>query len=251
MSPVSDPAPHSARSAQRAPALTSPEKMQRLDRLANLGMLSAGMAHEIKNGLVAIKTFVDLLLEKNQDAEMGEVVRNELIRIDALATQMMRIAAPQQAAHQPVRVHEVLDQALRLLQPLISTKLIALKRNYRADADTVQGDGGQLQQVFMNLLLNAVESMGPNGLLTVTTEIGAGDVDPPVLIIQIRDTGMGIASEIAERLFEPFFTTKKNGTGLGLAISHRIMTEHRGTIHVESVPGKSSLFSLSLPMRHS
>src|SRR6516164_3651506 len=108
--------------------LGSPEKLQRLDRLANLGMLSAGMAHEIKNGMVAIKTFVDLLLEKNQDAELGEVVRHELDRINGIATQMLRVAAPNHAAFQTVRVHEVLDHSLRLLQPQMSVKLIALKR---------------------------------------------------------------------------------------------------------------------------
>src|SRR5712675_2094317 len=122
MSLVSDKAPSSPKSALRNPALAYADKMQRLDRLANLGMLSAGMAHEIKNGMVAIQTFVDLLLEKNQDAELGDIVRRELQRINAIATQMLRIAAPNHAAFQTVRVHEVLDHSLRLLQPQISVK---------------------------------------------------------------------------------------------------------------------------------
>lgn len=230
------------------PALASADQMQRLDRLANLGMLSAGMAHEIKNGMVAIKTFVDLLLEKHQDAELGEVVRHELKRINAIATQMLRIATPNPAAFRPVNVHEVLDHSLRLLQPQITVKLIALKKHYQAGTDAVNGDDAQLQQVFMNLLLNAVEAMGPNGTLTVTTEMADGNNDARVLRIQIHDTGVGIEPENVERLFVPFFTTKKNGTGLGLAISHRIVLEHRGTIRVRSEPGKSSVFSLSLPV---
>jgi len=229
-------------------ALASADKMQRLDRLANLGMLSAGMAHEIKNGMVAIQTFVDLLLEKNQDAELGEVVRHELKRINAIATQMLRIAAPNQAAFQTVRVHEVLDHSLRLLQPQISVKLISLKKHYYSDADAVHGDDAQLQQVFMNLLLNAVESMGLNGTLTVITKTTDGENGARVLNIQIEDTGVGIKPENLEHLFVPFFTTKRNGTGLGLAISHRIVLEHRGTISVRSEPGKCSVFSLSLPM---
>ncbi|MEI6198101.1 MAG: ATP-binding protein [Verrucomicrobiota bacterium] len=229
--------------------LASAEKMQRLDRLANLGMLSAGMAHEIKNGMVAIQTFVDLLLEKNQDAELGEVVRHELKRINAIATQMLRIAAPNHAAFSTVRVHEVLDHSLRLLQPQISVKLIALKKHYHAGTDAVQGDDAQLQQVFMNLLLNAVEAMGPNGTLTVTTELADGENGARVLQIQIEDTGVGIKPENLEHLFVPFFTTKRNGTGLGLAISHRILQEHRGTISVQSEPGKGSVFSLSLPAK--
>src|SRR5271167_2235025 len=104
---VSDKAGDLKNSATWNAALASVEKMQRLDRLANLGMLSAGMAHEIKNGMVAIQTFVDLLLEKKQDAELGEVVRHELKRINAIATQMLRIAAPGPASFKTVRVHEV------------------------------------------------------------------------------------------------------------------------------------------------
>jgi signal transduction histidine kinase len=227
--------------------LASAEKMQRLDRLANLGMLSAGMAHEIKNGMVAIQTFVDLLLEKNQDAELGGVVRHELRRINAIVTQMLRIAAPGHAAFKTVRVHEILDHSLRLLQPQVSGKLITLQKHYRAESDAVRGDDAQLQQTFMNLLLNAVEAMGPNGTLTVGTEIADGDNGARVLQIQIRDTGVGITPENLARLFEPFFTTKKNGTGLGLAISHRIIHEHQGSIRAHSEIGKSSTFSISLP----
>src|SRR5271154_5334759 len=115
MSPAPNETSDSQKSAPWNPAPASAEKMQRLDRLANLGMLSAGMAHEIKNGMVAIQTFVDLLLEKNQDAELGEVVRHELKRINGIATQMLRIAAPNHATFQTVRVHEVLDLSLRLL----------------------------------------------------------------------------------------------------------------------------------------
>lgn len=222
--------------------------MQRLDRLANLGMLSAGMAHEIKNGMVAIQTFVDLLLEQNRDAELGEVVRHELKRINGIATQMLRIAAPGQPGFQPVHVHEVLDHSLRLLQPQLSAKLIVLNKHYHAATDVVQGDDAQLQQVFMNLFINAVEAMGPNGTLTITTGMAAAENGGPVLQIQVQDTGVGVAPENLEHLFVPFFTTKRNGSGLGLAISHRIMQEHRGSIQARSEPGKCSVFSLLLPV---
>ncbi len=228
-------------------SLATAEKMQRLDQLANLGMLSAGMAHEIKNGMVAIKTFVDLLLEKNQDAELGEVVRHELQRINAIATQMLRIAAPGSAAFQSVRVHDLLDHSLRLFQPQVAAKLITVEKHYRAERDTVQGDGAQLQQVFMNLLLNALEAMRPNGTLTLRTEIGTEDKGAQILKIQIQDTGTGITPENRTHLFEPFFTTKKEGTGLGLAISRRILQEHQGAIHVQSQPGEGSVFTLTLP----
>lgn len=226
----------------------SEEKMQRLDRLANLGLLSAGMAHEIKNGMVAVKTFVDLLAKKNPDAELTEVVGRELQRINAIVTQMLRFAAPKPAIFTTVKIHEVLDHSLRLLQHPISGKLISLKRDYRAAPDSVRGDDAQLQQVFMNLLLNATEAMSMSGKLIVSTEIVEEKSAGQVLRIQIQDTGVGISKENLARVFEPFFTTKKNGTGLGLAISHRIVLEHHGAIEVHSEMNNGSTFSISLPV---
>jgi signal transduction histidine kinase len=248
MPTVSDQASDLKNSTPRNSAPSSTDKLQRLDRLANLGMLSAGMAHEIKNGMVAIKTFVDLLLEKNQDVELGEIVRHELERINAIVTQMLRIAAPASANFKTVRVHEVLDHSLRLLQPQVSGKLITVKKDYHAESDPVRGDDAQLQQTFMNLLLNAIEAMGPNGTLVISTKIADGENGTRLLKIKIQDTGVGITPENLAKLFEPFFTTKKNGTGLGLAISQRIVTEHHGTIEVQSEAGKGSTFRISLPV---
>jgi len=224
------------------------QNLRRLDRLAALGTLSASMAHEIKNGMVAIRTFVDLLAQKGQDTELTEVVGRELERINAIVTQMLRFAAPNRAAFATVRIHDVLDHSLRLMQHQVSGKLISLQRHYQAEPDTVRGDDAQLQQVFMNLLLNALEAMGTNGVLAVNTETVKGERSGRQLRINIQDTGVGIAPENLARLFEPFFTTKKNGTGLGLAISQRIALEHHGLIHVQSDPGKGSTFSLLLPV---
>lgn len=224
------------------------QNLRRLDRLAGLGTLSASMAHEIKNGMVAIKTFVDLLAQKGPDTELTEVVGRELERINAIVTQMLRFAAPSRAAFARVRVHEVLDHSLRLMQHQINAKLITLERQYRAASDVVHGDDAQLQQAFMNLLLNALEAMGTNGALTVITETSKGETGGPQLHVNIHDTGVGIAPEHLARLFQPFFTTKKNGTGLGLAISQRIVQEHHGSIRVQSEAGKGSRFSLTLPL---
>jgi signal transduction histidine kinase len=157
------------------------------------------------------------------------------------------MAAPASANFKTVRVHELLDHSLRLLQPQISGKLIAVVRHYRAEADAVRGDDAQLQQTFMNLFLNAIEAMGPNGTLTVGTEITDGANGARSLKIKISDTGAGIAPEILPHLFEPFFTTKKNGTGLGLAICRRIAVEHRGAMEVQTETGKGSTFGISLP----
>jgi signal transduction histidine kinase len=225
----------------------SEEKIQRLDRLASLGLVSASMAHEIKNSMVAIKTFVDLLAQKNRDSELTDVVGRELRRIDAIVSQMLRFGATGRTTFTTVRVHDVLNHSLRLVEHQMSGKLISLNRNYKAEPDTSRGDEFQLQQAFMNLLFNAIEAMGANGALTVNTEIVSGENGERRLLVQIQDTGVGIAPENLGRLFEPFFTTKKNGTGLGLAISRRIVLEHRGNIRAQSEVAKGSTFGVLLP----
>lgn len=225
------------------------QNLRRLDRLANVGTLSASMAHEIKNALVAVKTFVDLLLEKNQDAELADTVVREMKRIDVLVSQMLRVANPGRPTVSPVQLHKVFEYSLRLVQHQIAEKLISLRRSFAASPDIVNGDMHQLEQAFMNLLLNALEAMGPNGELTVATEnLPSNGSQPSRLRVTVRDTGIGIPVENMGRLFEPFFTTKKNGTGLGLAITRRIVHEHHGDITVESELGKGTAFHVTLPL---
>ncbi len=250
------------------------ENLRRLDRLANLGTLTASLAHEIKNALVAVKTFLDLLLEKGSDAELAQTVGREIRRIDAIVSQMLRFGGPAQPALGSVHVHEVLDHALRMVQHQVDEKLSSLDRRFTAAPDAVTGDDYQLQQAFMNLILNALEAMGPNGTLAVRTEFkvqsskfkverGPGNLQPSTLnselgtrnlerppawvSIEFQDTGVGVAAENMNRLFEPFFTTKRNGTGLGLAICRRIVQEHHGDISVQSEPNKGTTFTISLP----
>ena len=224
------------------------DNLRRLDRLANLGLVAASAAHEIKNGLVAINTYVEVLVEQGKDREMAEVVRRELKRIDLLVTQMLRYAQPKPAAQTDVPVHSLLDHVLRLLEHQMSGRMITLKREYRAQPDVVRGDESQLQQAFMNLLLNGVEAISSNGELSVITEIAPDTADGRRLKIHFCDTGIGIKPEDLPRLFETFFTTKKHGTGLGLAISRRVAEEHGGRIEVQSEPGRGSTFTFSLPI---
>jgi len=222
------------------------EYLRRLDRLANLGLVSASLAHEIKNGLVSISVFIELLLQKGEDNEMTVVVRRELKRIDALVTQMLRFAAPKPKVFAAIHVHELLDHSVRLLEHQMSGSMITLERRYRAGHDLINADESQLQQAFMNLLLNAVEAVGNNGALVVGTELVTGEDGLRRLNISINDTGTGITPATLAHLFEPFFTTKKNGTGLGLSITRRIVEEHRGVIEVQSEPGRGSTFIISL-----
>lgn len=225
----------------------SDANLQRLDRLANLGTLSAGIAHEIKNGLVPIRTFIQLMLEKSDDRELALTVERELKRIDSMVSQMLRFAAPKPAVVAPVRVKDVLEKSLRLLQHQIDEKMISVTRDYQAAPGTIDGDEAQLQQVVMNLLLNAVEAMTMNGVLTISTNPGRDQRDGPWLEIHVKDTGVGIPKENLDRIFEPFFTTKRNGTGLGLAISQRVIDEHHGRIEARSDAGKGATFVIILP----
>ena len=231
------------------------QHMSRLDRLASLGTVSASMGHEIKNALVAIKTFTDLLLAKNRDAELADVVRRETRRIDTIVSQMLKYAAPARPTLSAVRLHEVLDHSLRLVQPQIESRLISLHRSFQAAPDAVKGDDYQLEQAFVNLFLNAIEAMGPHGSLTVATDIvtptpshgSPSNGAAPQLRVTIADTGAGITQENVDRLFEPFFTTKNHGTGLGLPITRRIFQEHHGDISVFSEVNKGTMFTILLP----
>jgi len=232
------------------------QSLAQLDRLATAGTLAAGMAHEIKNALVAVKTFTDLLIEKNKDAELAELVGRELARINAIVRQLLRSGSPAAPERTPVRLHDVLEHSLRMIEHQLSDKLISLNRAFSATSDTVQGNNHQLEQVFVNLFLNAVEATGANGSLTVQTEfISAAppeiaapqQVGQPHVRVIVADTGTGIAPETLAQMFEPFFTTKNHGTGLGLPITQRIVQEHHGLITVESQLNKGTTFSVILP----
>jgi two-component system, NtrC family, sensor histidine kinase HydH len=227
----------------------------RLNRLATIGTLAASMAHELKNALVPVKTFVDLLLEKNKDSELADVVAHEMNRMNNIVRQMLKFGSPGTPTRALVRLHDVLDHSLRMVQHQLDGKLISLNRAFNAQPDAVHGDNHQLEQVFVNLLLNAVEATGPNGSLTVATEL-VTQLPPhltsqpaarPHIRVVVADTGIGIAPENLDRMFEPFFTTKRLGTGLGLPISQRIVHEHDGHISVQSEPNKGTTFSILLP----
>ncbi len=224
-------------------------KLRRLDRLANIGTLSAGLAHEVKNAIVAVRTFVDLLLERNEGAELAELVRREMKRIDAIVSRMLRVAGSPKPHFAPVAAHDALKYSLQLVQPQLTEKSITLRTTFGATMDLVAGDLGQLEQAFLNLLLNAAEAMGPDGVLTVTTDLVATPGPQPAQFrVAFRDTGGGIAPENQLQLFTPFFTTKRQGTGLGLPITRRIIEEHHGRISVTSELNQGATFVVLLPL---
>jgi len=238
-------------------------QIRRSDRLASLGTLSAGMAHEIKNPLVSIKTFAQLLPERYQDSDFRETFSNlighEIDRIDSLVNQLLRFARPAKPLLKPMHVHTVLEKSLQLVGHRLYQKEIKLTRSWQADVDTIRADADQLEQVFLNFFLNAMDAMKRGGEMVVSTEIrpaeewvaavsgGNGDVRE-VLRITIRDNGEGIRSEDIPHVFDPFFTTKDYGTGLGLSVVHGIIQEHAGQIEVESELSKGTAFHILLPL---
>jgi PAS domain S-box-containing protein len=238
-------------------------QIRRSDRLASLGTLSAGMAHEIKNPLVSIKTFAQLLPERYQDSDFRETFSNlighEIDRIDSLVNQLLRFARPAKPLLKPMHVHSVLEKSLQLVGHRLYQKEIKLTRSWRADVDTIRADADQLEQVFLNFFLNAMDAMKRGGEMVVSTEIRPAeewvaavtgsheDVDE-ILRITIRDNGEGIRREDIPHVFDPFFTTKDYGTGLGLSVVHGIIQEHAGQIEVESELSKGTAFHILLPL---
>ena len=236
-------------------------QIRRSDRLASLGTLSAGMAHEIKNPLVSIKTFAQLLPERYLDSDFRETFSNlighEIDRIDSLVNQLLRFARPAKPHLKPMHVHDVLEKSLMLVGHRLYQKEIKLTRSWDANVDTIRADADQLEQVFLNFFLNAIEAMKGGGELTVATEICPaeqwaipgtnGDVRE-VLRVTIRDSGEGIRREDIPHVFDPFFTTKDYGTGLGLSVVHGIIQEHGGQIEVESELAKGTAFHILLPL---
>jgi len=234
------------------------DSLRRVDRLASLGTLSASMAHEVRNAFVAVKTFIDLLIEQNPNAELGGLVRREMSRIDSLVAQMLRFAAPVNAGRNQLALHATIEHTLRMVTPSLKTRSIQLVKELAAQPDTIAGDDYQLEQAILNLLVNAVEAMGSEGTLAISTaNLGAGDprssgtdfATRPCVLLSVADTGPGIPTEARRHLFDPFFTTKPHGTGLGLAITQRIVKEHDGIITLASEPGHGCIFTLLFPAR--
>jgi two-component system sensor histidine kinase AtoS len=224
------------------------QRIRQLDRLANAGTLAAGMAHEIKNAMVAGRTFLDLLLEKNQEDELAQVVRRETGRIDVIVSRMLRFAGTNAGEQSSLPVHDLLDQALRLIEPQLDGRSITLQRDFQATTDLIKADEYELHQAFVNLLLNALEAMPQEGTLSVRTmepELSSGQ---SFIQVEIADTGSGILPEHMDQVFEPFFTTKAAGTGLGLAVTRRIIEEHGGSISVQSRPDHGTVFVIKLPL---
>jgi len=226
--------------------------IRRADRLASLGTLTAGLAHEIRNPLVAIKTLTQLLPERLDDEEFRDqflkIAAGEVDRISSLVTELLEFARPSDPKLELEDVNAILDGMILLVSTETKKKQINIAKHYSPDLTPVQVDREQIKQVFLNILLNAIEATQENGKIVVKTRSFIKPGGEPYAQIEFTDTGCGIPSEYLEDIFNPFFTTKSTGSGLGLSISNQIIQDHRGYIDVESQIGKGSSFFINLPV---
>lgn len=226
--------------------------LARSDRLAAIGTLAAGLAHEIRNPLVAVQTFVQLLPEQWDDAEFRstflQLANSELERISRLINDLMSFARPAPAAVSEVRLNEIAAQVVRLFEGQARKKGVALQTSLTPDIPPLLLDPNQMKQVFMNLVLNALQATEAGGTVMLSTALHRDNNGLRSCEIEVRDTGGGIPAAHQEQIFDPFFTTKETGTGLGLFIVHQIISECGGSITVDSTVGQGTRFLVRLPL---
>lgn len=224
------------------------ERLVRTEKLAAMGTLSAGVAHEVNNPLASISSLIQMLQRAdNIDAENREklnLISTQIERIKRVTRDMMEFGSVRPAVRVKVDINELVQKALRLARFDDSFKSLEVRLSFAPGIPQVHADADQLQQVFLNLFLNARDAMPKGGSVEVVTRAGGDSV-----LIEISDSGSGIKKSNLKKIFDPFYTTKSSGvgTGLGLAVCYGIITSHGGTIEVESEPDKLTRFVLSLP----
>jgi PAS domain S-box-containing protein len=235
-------------------------QLRRSDRLAALGTLAAGLAHEIKTPLMSILTFTHHLMRRFDDeyfrSRFQNVVPRELERINRIVERLLELARPARLTFTLVRLPLLLDRVLELHAPELEQHGAVVVREYARDVPPIHADEEALYRAFVNVVGNAVEAIDRGGRLTLrlgwddSTELRAGRsrLSNRRVKIEVSDTGAGIAPRDAERIFNPFFTTKDRGTGLGLALTHKIVDDHSGTIDFRSGPGTGTTFRITLPV---
>ena len=225
------------------------EQLQQAEKLSSIGLLAAGVAHEINTPLTGISSYTQMLLGMIPPTDpkhaLLEKIQRQAGRAAGIVNNLLNFSRTGSAAEfGPVDIHRVLDDTLQLLEPQLRKGQIEIERRYREGLPPAWGNAGKLQQVFTNLLLNARDAITDGGRITLTT----GEEDG-VVVIEVADNGIGIAPEDLPRIYDPFFTTKGIGigTGLGLAVTYGIVQEHAGRISVESAIGRGTTFRLMLP----
>jgi signal transduction histidine kinase len=219
------------------------------EKLAALGQLAAGIAHEIRNPLTSINILIHSLREslssKNSHREDLKVIEEEIDRINKIVDQFLRFARPSPPLLEKAEVPSIFEETLQLLRPQVEKQRISVQKNFRS-LPPITIDKEQMKQVALNLLLNAIQAMPEGGRLKLSGKIPTGN---QWIQLSIQDSGIGIPLEDMDKLFDPFFSTREGGIGLGLSIAHRIIDQHHGKIEVESTPNKGTLFTIWLPLQ--
>lgn len=223
------------------------ERLRQSEKLAALGKLSAGLAHELRNPLNTASMLIYAMNhELPSDAPLNadlQIVQGELRRMSLLIEQFLEFAKPRSPQFQRERVEEVMEETLLLIGPESRSRRIKIYKDWEKNLPPVWIDGAQLKQVFLNVLLNAMQAMSKGGQITVRIHVSGGS-----MLIAISDEGEGIPPGVRANLFQPFFTTKKGGTGLGLSISQRIIEAHNGRMRILSKPGIGTSVIIRLPL---
>lgn len=235
------------------------DAVRHVDRLSTLGTLAAGLAHEIKNPLGGIRGAAQLLeRELPSESELKDytsIILKEVGRVNRIVEELLSLSSPRKLELTHVNLHQVLGDIVMLQKSISRTKSVVFQQNFDLSIPPVLVDGALLTQLFLNLVNNAVEAIVSDGIIRMTTRVVSdysmtkkGERMSRMVAIEIGDNGPGMSREQIEKIFTPFFTTKTKGTGLGLAICHKIISEHRGMIKVDSEPGKGTTFTVLLPM---
>ena len=229
----------------------SRQMLIRSEKLASLGQMSAGLAHEIRNPLTAIKMLVFSInkgiKKKSQMSKDFSVIIKEIMRIEAFLQNFLDFARPPEPDWGQVNINELIEHTINLLAPQLKNSGIRLVKNFFNDNTIIYGDKEQLQQTFVNIILNAIQAMPDGGILTVVTNIEKSlNKSSDILQIKISDNGIGIPEELLNTIFDPFVTTKESGTGLGLSIAHQIIYHHGGWIEAINNPEKGATFIINL-----
>ncbi len=216
-------------------------------RLASLGEFAAGIAHEIKNPLVSIKTFADLLPEKYDHPEFrhrfSTVVSQEITRINDLVVELLGFVRETDLYYEPVNLTGLADEVLLLLSPHLEQQNIKIKKKYSSEDEIVSLDRTLIKQALLNICMNAIHAMPDHGLLTIGVSYQNDKIK-----ITVEDTGVGIPDAIKDKVFDPFITGKANGIGIGLSICHKIISAHNGQISFASTEGRGTRFDINLPL---
>jgi two-component system NtrC family sensor kinase len=230
--------------------LKAREELVRAEKLADLGTLSAGVAHEINNPLAIIRGNAELLQMSlpadGDDAEEVETILEQTRRVERIVSGLLTFARQGRKQLTTFDLAPMLEEILRQVGHQVPLTGIDVQLSLEPALPLLEGDEGQLRQVFTNLVVNALQSMPQEGTLSVTTR---HDGEEKCLQVTVADNGSGMEPAAREQIFTPFFTTKASGTGLGLSVSYGIVREHGGTINVESAPGEGTRFVVTLPLR--